>query len=340
MKQHPTTPHTGNAKFGEALKKLRKTADMSIVDLAKSVGVDQTLLSRIETGASRPPELNTLMRMANALGVPQGSDEFEELWRLAEQERNPGQNASQYIASMKDLTATVLKELLTDLTKDTTATSDPMPVLPVFVPDTTALLARSSEEIMQRGAAAMTVHFADGTSKTLACGGNDRSAGASRCLTNDSSTSLRGALAPKMAALMQAQLGNGTDGTVKPRLFNVHKAALYLGRSKASVQHLIAQRRIPVVRLMDGACSWMLVELDRLIAAQHRTGTGIMRRDTGCFVPLSGPDPRDRLSEWRVNLNSDRSIDAGRHGGSNIIVTDNGSTSPRSPPNKPTLNGC
>ena len=163
MKQHPTTPQTGNAKFGEALRKLRKTADMSVVDLAKSVGVDQAVLSRIETGASRPPELNTLMRMANALGIPQGSDEFEELWRLAEQERNPGQNATEYIASMKDLTATVLKELLTDLTKDTTATSDPMPVmpvLPVFVPDTAALIARSSEEIMQRGAAAMTVHFA------------------------------------------------------------------------------------------------------------------------------------------------------------------------------------
>jgi transcriptional regulator with XRE-family HTH domain len=166
MKQHPTTTRTGNAKFGEALRKLRKSADMSIVDLAKSVGVDQAVLSRIETGASRPPELNTLMRMANALGVPQGSDEFEELWRLAEQERHPDQNATEYIASMKDLTATVLKELLEDLTKDTTANSDPMPVMPVFVPDTAALLARSSEEIMQRGAAAMTVHFADGTTKT------------------------------------------------------------------------------------------------------------------------------------------------------------------------------
>jgi transcriptional regulator with XRE-family HTH domain len=164
--QTPTTRHTGNAKFGEALRKLRNSADMSIVDLAERVGVDQAVLSRIETGASRPPELNTLMRMANALGVPQGSDEFEELWRLAEQERHPDQDATAYIASMKDLTATVLKELLEDLTKDTTANSDPMPEMPVFVADTTALLARSSEEIMQRGAAAMTVHFADGTSKT------------------------------------------------------------------------------------------------------------------------------------------------------------------------------
>jgi excisionase family DNA binding protein len=74
------------------------------------------------------------------------------------------------------------------------------------------------------------------------------------------------ALAPKMAALMQAQLGNGTNGAVKPRLLSVQEAAVYLGRSKASVQHLIAQRRIPVVR--DGGRRVFLdvVELDRLIA--------------------------------------------------------------------------
>jgi transcriptional regulator with XRE-family HTH domain len=170
MKQHSTTtPHTGNAKFGEALRKLRKTADMSIVDLAKSVGVDQTLLSRIETGAKHPPELGTLMRIANVLGIPQGSDEFEELWRLAEQERNPGADAAAYIDSMKDLTATVLKELLEDLTKDNTANSDDMPVmpmLPVFVKDVTALVAKSTEEVARRGATAITVRFADGTSKT------------------------------------------------------------------------------------------------------------------------------------------------------------------------------
>jgi excisionase family DNA binding protein len=74
------------------------------------------------------------------------------------------------------------------------------------------------------------------------------------------------ALAPKMAALMQAQLGNGTNGTVKPRLLSVQEAAVYLGRSKASVQHIIAQRRIPVVR--DGRRVFLdVVELDRIIAA-------------------------------------------------------------------------
>jgi excisionase family DNA binding protein len=77
---------------------------------------------------------------------------------------------------------------------------------------------------------------------------------------------LANALAPKMAVLMQTQLGNGTNGTVKPRLLSVQEAAVYLGRSKASVQHLIAQRRIPVVR--DGRRVFLDVhELDRLIEA-------------------------------------------------------------------------
>jgi transcriptional regulator with XRE-family HTH domain len=165
MKTRPTTTrHTGNARFGEALRKLRKTADMSIVDLAKSVGVDQTILSRIETGASRPPEVSTLMQMANALGIAQGSDEFEELWRLAEQERHPDGNAAEYIASMKRLTRDVLKELVEDLQRVDSPSNETR--LPEFVADTAALIARSNKEVAERGATAMTVHFADGTSKT------------------------------------------------------------------------------------------------------------------------------------------------------------------------------
>jgi transcriptional regulator with XRE-family HTH domain len=168
MKPQPTTPRTGTAKFGEALRKHRKTADMSIVDLAKSAGLSEPALSRIETGASRPPELNTLMRMANALGIPQGSDEFEELWRLAEQERHPDQDASKFIAAMQDLTRDVLKELVEDLHRtDAPPSKDrTLPVLPEFVPDVSGLIAKSNKEIAQRGASAMTVHFPDGTTKT------------------------------------------------------------------------------------------------------------------------------------------------------------------------------
>lgn len=73
------------------------------------------------------------------------------------------------------------------------------------------------------------------------------------------------ALAPAVAAQMQAQIGNGHDGGITPRLFSIDKAARYLGRSKTSVQHLVAQRRIPVVR--EGRRVFLDVrELDAWIA--------------------------------------------------------------------------
>jgi transcriptional regulator with XRE-family HTH domain len=161
MKQ---TPKQVRGEFGNLLRKHRTSARRSIADLARAVSIDETLLSRIETGTTRPPELSTLMRLTNALGIAQGSEQFEELWRLAEQERHPEQDATAYIASMKSLTTTVLKRLLEDMAR----TDEPSetPVMPVFVADPAALLARSSEEILQRGAAAMTVYFTDGTSKT------------------------------------------------------------------------------------------------------------------------------------------------------------------------------
>ena len=52
--------------------------------------------------------------------------------------------------------------------------------------------------------------------------------------------------------------------TVAPRLLSVDDGATYLGRSKASLQHLISQRRIPVVR--EGGRVFLDVhELDRWI---------------------------------------------------------------------------
>jgi excisionase family DNA binding protein len=38
-------------------------------------------------------------------------------------------------------------------------------------------------------------------------------------------------------------------GMVQPALFSVKQAAVYLGRSEQSVQHLIFQKELPVVRI-------------------------------------------------------------------------------------------
>lgn len=51
---------------------------------------------------------------------------------------------------------------------------------------------------------------------------------------------------------------------VAPRLMSIEEAAVYLGRTKHSLQHLINQRRIPFVR--DGRRIFLdTLELDRWI---------------------------------------------------------------------------
>jgi excisionase family DNA binding protein len=70
-----------------------------------------------------------------------------------------------------------------------------------------------------------------------------------------------------IAAGVREELRREDAGTaVAARLLTVDQAARYLGRTKASVQHLVAQRRLPVVR--EGGRVFLDVrELDRWIEA-------------------------------------------------------------------------
>ena len=57
------------------------------------------------------------------------------------------------------------------------------------------------------------------------------------------------ALADKVAARLRSELDrNGSAAGIRPRLLTVDQAATYLGRTKTSMQHLISDRAIPVVR--------------------------------------------------------------------------------------------
>ncbi len=57
------------------------------------------------------------------------------------------------------------------------------------------------------------------------------------------------ALADRVAERVSERLnGLSASTTMKPRLLTVEQAAGYLGRSKASVQHLISDGAIPTVR--------------------------------------------------------------------------------------------
>ena len=57
------------------------------------------------------------------------------------------------------------------------------------------------------------------------------------------------ALADKVAVRLGHRLSKSANSAgIKPRLLTVAQAAVYLGRSKTSLQHLISDGAIPVVR--------------------------------------------------------------------------------------------
>ena len=59
--------------------------------------------------------------------------------------------------------------------------------------------------------------------------------------------SILDALADRVAARLASQ-ASSTAGTIAPRLLTVDQAATYIGRTKASVQHMVAAGALPCVR--------------------------------------------------------------------------------------------
>jgi len=162
----PNTPtdRATNDTFGSMLRRIRKVRQIGLVALADGSGVDATTISRIENGVRKPPEFGTLVKIAVALGVPENSEEFKELWTAAELERNPGE--SEFAKALLNL----------NLGSPTTAgerrryhaalAGDVMPaVLPVFVADIAEMISKSNEEAIRYGAVEVTLRFADGSSR-------------------------------------------------------------------------------------------------------------------------------------------------------------------------------
>jgi excisionase family DNA binding protein len=76
-------------------------------------------------------------------------------------------------------------------------------------------------------------------------------------------------LAERVAAKVRAEFSQGSGSAaaaVKPRLLTVDQAAVRIGRSKEAVHHMVASRKLPVVR--DGRRVFIDIEdLDRWIEA-------------------------------------------------------------------------
>ncbi len=57
------------------------------------------------------------------------------------------------------------------------------------------------------------------------------------------------AVAVEVAALLRGEIATMTAPQIQPALLTVKQAAVYLGRSEQSVQHLVFEKEIPVVRV-------------------------------------------------------------------------------------------
>lgn len=56
-------------------------------------------------------------------------------------------------------------------------------------------------------------------------------------------------IAEEVAGLIRSDLARLSEPTIQPALLTVKQTAVYLGRSEQSIQHLIFQRELPVVRV-------------------------------------------------------------------------------------------
>jgi transcriptional regulator with XRE-family HTH domain len=57
-------------RIGKVLKRLREAKALSQLELAKRAGVAQAYLSELEAGQKKNPGIETLRKIAKALGVP------------------------------------------------------------------------------------------------------------------------------------------------------------------------------------------------------------------------------------------------------------------------------
>ncbi|MEV0299076.1 helix-turn-helix transcriptional regulator [Nocardia sp. NPDC050710] len=77
------SPYSRRLHLGDGLRRLRQEpTDRSIAEIARAVGIDRTLLNRIENGQRRVPADQT-MKIVEHLGVEQHSTQWQEYYALA-----------------------------------------------------------------------------------------------------------------------------------------------------------------------------------------------------------------------------------------------------------------
>ncbi len=148
MKAKPTPPG-GPLPFGTLVRTWRHARKLGIVEVAKAMGIDSGLLSRIETGKRYPPEIPALTRLAKVLGIDEQSDDFAALLAAADRARNPALHdlatAMRGGKAWNPFSADMMNELP-----------------PVFCETLAEMAARATERAISRAAVSITVKSADG----------------------------------------------------------------------------------------------------------------------------------------------------------------------------------
>jgi excisionase family DNA binding protein len=66
--------------------------------------------------------------------------------------------------------------------------------------------------------------------------------------SNQPMTALVSAIAAEVVKQIEPRIASLTPNVIRPALLTVKQAGAYLGRSEQSIQHLIFERQLPVVR--------------------------------------------------------------------------------------------
>jgi transcriptional regulator with XRE-family HTH domain len=145
--------------FGKLLRHIRKSRGMTLAQVSEATRIDQATISKMELGDRLAPELHTVVRIASALEIPEGSEGFNALVTLALDERAVAgeANADNGEATPGTAVSTVAWNVL--------RSADQPKLVPVFVQDVAELIARSNAEAIRRGATSITVRFEDGSTK-------------------------------------------------------------------------------------------------------------------------------------------------------------------------------
>jgi transcriptional regulator with XRE-family HTH domain len=144
--------------FGKLLRHIRKSRGMTLAQVSEATRIDQATISKMELGDRLPPELHTVVRIASALEIPEGSEGFNALATLALDERAvAGEANADNEAAPGNAVSTVAWNVL--------RSADQPKLVPVFVQDVAELIARSTAEAIRRGATSMTIRFEDGSTK-------------------------------------------------------------------------------------------------------------------------------------------------------------------------------